>query len=151
MLKIATASAEAVSFSLDETKILYTATVSAQIPEKLISPVPAANSQPESRDLEPGKIYVYDIKEDKNFYIIDAPTTQNSQPTLSWFPTSRHLFLVEEDKIVIMEYDGTNRAEVYTGPFEKSFAFPFPSGNKLLILTSLGRDTPPNLYAINLR
>jgi dipeptidyl aminopeptidase/acylaminoacyl peptidase len=147
LLKIATASAEAVSFSPDETKILYLATASAQIPEKIISPVPAANSQPESRHLEPGKIYIYDLKEDKNFYIMDQEKGKN----LSWFPTSRHLFLVEEDKVEIMEYDGTNRAAVYTGPFENSFAFSFPSGNKILVLTTLGRDTPPNLYAINLR
>ncbi len=147
VLKIATSSAEAVSFSLDETKILYTATASAQIPEELITPVPAANSQPESRNLEPKKIYVYDLKEDRNFYIMD----QEEGKTLTWFPTSRHLFLVEKDKIVIMEYDCTNQADVYTGPFENSFAFPFPSGNKLLILTSLGKETPPNLYAINLR
>jgi hypothetical protein len=147
VLKIATASAQAVSFSPDQTKILYTATASAQIPEKLITPVPAANSQPESRNLEAGKIYAYDLKEDKNFFIMD----QEEGKTLSWFPTSGHLFLVEKDKVTIMEYDGTNRADVYTGPFENSFAFPFPSGNKLLILTSLGRETPPNLYAINLR
>jgi len=147
VLKIATASAKAVSFSPDETKILYTATASAKIPEKLITPVPAASSQPESRELEPDKIYVYDIKEDKNFHIMDEEEGKN----LSWFPTSKHLLLVEEGKITIMEYEGTNQAAVYTGPFENSFAFAFPSGNKLLILTTLGRDTPPNLYAVSLR
>ncbi|HUS51942.1 MAG TPA: PEGA domain-containing protein [Candidatus Bathyarchaeia archaeon] len=147
VIKIATTSAQAVTFSLDETKILYTATASAQIPEKLITLVPAANSQPQNRHLEAGKIYVYDLKEDKNFLIME----EQEGKTLNWFPTSRHLFLVEADKIIILEYDNTNRAEVYTGPFENSFAFPFPSGNKLLILTSLGQETPPNLYAINLR
>lgn len=155
VLKIATASAKAVSFSPDETKILYTATASAEIPEKLITPIPGASSQPESRELEPDKIYVYDVKEDKNFYIMDAPASTDSTVSpvspISWFPTSKHLLLVEEDKTTVMEYEGTNRAVVYSGPFENSFAFPFPSGNKLLILTTLGRDTPPNLYAINLR
>ena len=71
--------------------------------------------------------------------------------TLRWFPTSKHIFLVQKDKISIIEYDGVNLVDVYSGPFENSFAFPFPAGNRLLVLTSIGKDTPPNLYAISLR
>lgn len=139
-------------FSPDETKLLYTATASATIPEEIIPPLPAANTQPESRELEPGKIYVYDLKEDKNFYLMDAPdSTVSSVSPISWFPTSKHLFLVQKEKITILEYDNTNWVDVYSGPFENSFAYPFPAGNKILILTALGKETPPNLYAINLR
>jgi dipeptidyl aminopeptidase/acylaminoacyl peptidase len=134
-------------FSPDETKILYTATASASIPKDLIPPLPAPNPQPESRDLEPERIYVYDLEEDKNFYLMD----EDKSKILSWFPTSKHLFLVQNDKITVLEYDSTNWTDIYSGPFENSFAFPFPSGNKILILTTLGKDTPPNLYAINLR
>lgn len=134
-----------IQFSPDETKILYTATASASIPEGITPPLPASSTQPESRNLEPGKIYVYDLKEDRNFFIISAPKA------LSWFPTSKHLLIVQKDKISIIEYDGTNLVDVYSGPFENSFAFPFPGGNRLLVLTSIGKDTPPNLYAISLR
>jgi hypothetical protein len=143
-----------IQFAPDETKILYTATASASIPQGIIPPLPASNTQPESRSLEPGKIYVYDLKEDKNFLI------GNYSPEASWFPTSKHIFLVQKDKqslmpggnkISIVEYDGTNLVDVYSGPFENSFAFPFPAGNRLLVLTSIGKDTPPNLYAISLR
>ena len=134
-----------IQFSPDETKILYTATASASIPQGIISPLPASSTQPESRNLEPGKVYVYDLKEDKNFSI------GNYSPKASWFPTSKHIFLVQKDKISIIEYDGTNLVDVYSGPFENSFAFPFPAGNRLLVLTSIGKDTPPNLYAISLR
>lgn len=134
-----------IQFSPDETKILYTATASASIPQGIISPLPASSTQPESRNLEPGKVYVYDLKEDKNFSI------GNYSPKASWFPTSKHIFLVQKDKISIIEYDGTNLVDVYSGPFENSFAFPFPAGNRLLVLTSIGKDTPPNLYAISFR
>lgn len=154
-----------VRFSPDETKILYTATGSATIPEEIVSPLPAANTQPESRQIEPGKTYVYDLKEDKNFFIMEEPKEVNPIPApttrltthyppstpLSWFPTSKHLFLVQNDKITTIEYDGTNQVDVYSGPFENSFAFPFPSGNRSLILASIGKDTPPNLYAVSLR
>lgn len=147
LLEILTNSVKDIRFSLDETKILYTATASAQIPEKLIPSLPAANSQPESRDLKPKKIYVYDSKEDKNFYLMD----EDESKKLAWFPTSNHIFLVQPERITILEYDGTNWIDVYTGPFENSFAYPFPAGNRILVLTALSKDTPPNLYAISLR
>jgi len=144
--QILTKSATDINFSADENKVLYTATASATIPEKLIPPLPGASNQPESRNLEAGKIYVYDIKEDRNFFINVPKETK-----IEWFPTSRHLFLVQQDKISLIEYDGTNLVDVYSGPFEDSFAFSFPSGDKILVLTSLSKDTPVNLYAITLR
>lgn len=147
LLEILTNSVADIQFSLDETKILYTATASAQIPEGLIQPLPAASTQPENRNLEPKKIYVYDIKEDRNFYLMDKDETKK----LAWFPTSKHIFIVQEGKITITEYDNTNWVEVYTGPFEDSFAYSFPAGNRILVLTTLGKETPPNLYAISLR
>lgn len=147
LLEILTNSVADIQFSLDETKILYTATASAQIPEGLIQPLPAASTQPENRNLEPKKIYVYDIKEDRNFYLMDGDETKK----LAWFPTSKHIFIVQEGKITITEYDNTNWVEVYTGPFEDSFAYSFPAGNRILVLTTLGKETPPNLYAISLR
>ncbi|MBU2577696.1 PEGA domain-containing protein [Patescibacteria group bacterium] len=87
-------------FSPDGTKILYTASSSAEIPEKLISPVPASSNQPQSRRIEANNMYIYDIKEDKNFLVpfnLPEPTptptqpkTQNQKgktPTLSPTPT----------------------------------------------------------------
>lgn len=156
------------SFSPDETKILYTATNSAQVPDNLINPVPGASTQPQERTVKPYQTYVYDIKEDRNFFITKAPeppqptdkkrrvptpTPPPLEYTLSWFPTSRHLILVEKNKATVMEYDGGNKVLVYGGPFEGLSAFPFPSGNKLLVLASISSDlkTSPNLYAVSLR
>jgi len=146
LINILEATTKDILFSPDETKILYTATASASIPKELIPPLPGASTQTEQRELQPGKTYVYDLKEDRNF-AIDLP----EEAKISWFPTSKHLFLVQKDKISIKEYDNTNEVNVYSGPFENSFAFTFPSGNRLLVLTSLSKDTPPNLYSITLR
>lgn len=132
-------------FSPDETKIMYTATASASIPKDLIPQLPGASTQKESREIENGKTYIYDLKEDRNF-ALDLP----SDAKINWFPTSRHLFLVQKDKISLLEYDNTNKIDLYTGPFENSFAFTFPSGNRLLILTSLSKDSSSNLYSISL-
>lgn len=72
-----------VEFSPDGTKILYTASSSAEIPEKLISPVPASSNQPQSRRIEANNMYIYDIKEDKNFLVpfnLPEPTPTPTQP-----------------------------------------------------------------------
>lgn len=136
-----------IRFSPDEKKILYTATASATLPEGIISPPPSRSTQKEERNIKPQRIYVYDLKEDKNFFIEE----EDKEKTVSWFPTSKHIFIIKNGKIYIKEYDGTNETVVYSGQFINSFAFPFPSGNKILILTSLSSDTPPNLYAVSLR
>ena len=134
-------------FSPDETKILYEATASATLPDEIIPPLPATSTQTQTRKLEPGKTYVYDLKEDCNFQI----NLPENNKLVSWFPTSKHIFLVQNDRISLVEYDNTNKIDIYTGPFENSFSFPFPAGNRLLVLASIGQDTPPNLYAITLR
>lgn len=147
MIKTASESAKNIFFSPDQEMVLYTATASATLSEGLIKPLLATSTQPQTRMIEPGSVYVYDIKEDKNFFIA------NAEANIQWFPTSKHLLLVEDNNIIILEYDGTNRATVYAGFFKDSFVSPWPDGSKLIILTTLTPDSPlpPNLYAIDLK
>ena len=147
LLEVLSSSTKDISLSLNEEKILYTATASAIISENPKVLLPATSTQKEQRNIEPDQIYVYDTKEDKNFHISSAKDNLKT----TWLSTSRHLFIVQEGKIFIAEYDGTNWANVYSGPFENTFAYPFPSGNQILVLTSLGGDSPLNLYAIPLK
>lgn len=122
MKKILEANTKEINFSSDGTKIVYQATASAEIPDNLVPPVLAASTQRESRKIESGKTYVYDIKEDKNFFIpfeapkptptpklnkkvtpipsliTDLPRRQAghwSLITIRWFPTSRHLYWID--------------------------------------------------------
>ena len=135
-----------VVFSPDKTKVLYTASESAVLSKNLIKPVPGASTQKQERNIKPGRTYIYDIKEDRNFLISEEPKT------LSWFPTSRHLILAEENKITILDYDGTNRQVVYSGSYVAPYAFPTASTENLLILTNLGADSvTPNLYSLSLK
>lgn len=141
------------AFSPDETKILYSASVSAILPPILEKPLTGASTQPEQREINKGSIYVYDIKEDKNFLITEKPLTSPSTQSLSWLSSSRHLVWVEEGSISILEYDGTNKATIYSGPFENSFVYPWPNGSKLIILTAYNRPAgvSSNLYTISLK
>lgn len=177
------------AFSPDETKIFYQATAAASLEQIIIPALIGTNPTEEVRDLTPGQLYVYDIKEDRNYNISNIaklpqfPTFQNSPnwtnlsnltnlsnpkspkattyrlpPTadllpLFWLPSSRHLLLVNDNKIEIIDYDGTNRRTLYAGPFWDNFAVPWTSGGKVIILTNLnpGVSALSNLYAINLR
>lgn len=73
------------SFSPDETKILYEASVSGTLPAIIVPPMVGTNPTPETRDLKTGNIYVYDIKEDRN-YLIGSKTDLGYQPA-SVLPT----------------------------------------------------------------
>jgi len=173
MQELATQSAKLIYFSPNDEKLMYTATENLTIPKDLIPALPSSSTQPETRDLEIDNVYIYDIEEDKNFLI--SQTTPNPSPspspsptpleeiknryssvstqTIQWYPDSSHVIIVKEDKIIISEYDSTNQAVVYAGPFAHQFAYPYPNGSSLVILASLngGSNLPPNLYSINLK
>lgn len=151
----------AIVFSPDEDIILYTAKGSAMIPEGIVKPLPGASTQQQSRDIKDGHNYVYDIKEDRNFEIMDNSSivmieggynNPEANKRLSWYPSSRNLVLAEPNKITIMDMDGTNRQPVYTGSYLSPNAFPTVSLDRLMILTNLGAiDTPENIYSLSVK
>ena len=179
-IDVATTAARIVSFSPDESKLLYEATAAATIPRVILPPMIGTNPTEEVRAIKPGNLYVYDSKEDRNYFIEESKkirqednktirqgdtkkyTDKNVLPSdsllvlpspIQWFPTSRHLLLTGNGKIDVMEYDRTNWTTLYSGPFDGSFLAPWPSGSRLVILTNLnpGSSTLPNLYTVNLR
>ncbi|HWA51579.1 MAG TPA: PEGA domain-containing protein [Patescibacteria group bacterium] len=135
-----------VLFSPDQTKVLYTATSSAIIPDGLVPPLPGSSTQKQTRSLVKNHIYVYDLKEDRNFEITDVTGP------IYWFASSRNLIIPEKDKLVIEDYDNTNKQTVYGGSYVYPNAFPTPNTNRVFILTNLGATNgTPNLYSLNLR
>lgn len=141
-------------WSDDETKVLYTASVSGTLPIIITPPLIGVDSTPEQRELEKGKVYVYDIKEDRNYKILDSllAKDENSHLPLMWFPDSKHLVYVHSGKIDIMEYNAGNQTTIYAGPFVDNFVFPWPDASKIVILTNLGNPANnPNLYTISLK
>lgn len=145
------------SWSEDETKILYVASRSAAMPLIIKPPLIGTDSTPEIREIKEGIVYVYDVKEDRNYKILDSVPENNSRDfingfPLNWFADSRHLILIADKEIDIMDYDGQNRTTIYAGPFMDGYAFSWPDVSKILILTNLGNPTIlPNLYTIGLK
>lgn len=145
---IATSSMNIISFSPDESKILYEATHGATIPTIIYPPLIGTNSTEDTRVIAPNTLYIYDRKEDKNYLI-----GKRVDFILQWLPTSRQLITAGNNKIDVVDYDGTNRKTVYAGPFWDSFVAPWTNGSKLVILTNLNpsASTLPNLYAVNIK
>lgn len=204
IIQYATQSARNVYLSPDRKKLLYTAQATYTLPDNILPLVPATNTQPETRNLEPNQVYIYDSEEDKNFQIGQEPAVNpeshapafpqksllatdmfRSEPlsldaspsaftrlqgesldqavshfqayytslysnSYQWFPDSRHIINAQNNNIKIMSYDGTNDTTIYSGPFAENFTYPWPNGNKLIILAAFNPDSPINLYAVDL-
>lgn len=79
----------------------------------------------------------------------------SSFPYLSyqWFPTSNHILVNRNGSIQVIEYDGTNVTTLYSGAYDQDFVYPWPNGDRLIILTNLTQNPnlPSNLYTIDLK
>jgi len=202
IIEYATSSARNVYISPDKKKLLYTTQADYTLPDDIIPPIPATNTQPEERALQVDRVYVYDSEEDRNFQIgmettegeqvinpdkkllatdlfnptplslsaspsafvklqatTSAQTATNFQDyyvslypnSFQWLPDSNHIISSSEDTIKIMEYDGTNVTTIYSGQFAEGFVYPWPNGEKLVILTAFSPNSPLNLYAVELK
>lgn len=148
-----------ISYSPDDTKILYVASRSAELPLMITPrPIGTTNTLEETRTIEEGSIYVYDITEDVNVKPFDQvpdlcpEEIPDCKQPLVWFPDSEHIIYINDTRIDIMGYDGSNRKTVYAGPFVQNYVFPWPNGSKLVILTNLNNpDIKPNLYTVGLK
>lgn len=89
---------------------------------------------------------VYDL-EDKKDYALPAAKVH------MWLPDSRHVILVEDGTISVVDFDGTNKAIIYAGSFQDDFVFPWLDSSRLVIISSFPTPTAsePNLYGINLK
>lgn len=121
-----------VHWSPDETKILVRKNV---ISEKEIA-----------ENTLIGDFKVYDLEERKEYTL---PAARSH----AWLPDSRHIILVEEGAISIVDFDGTNKAVIYAGSFQDNFVFPWSDSSRLVIISSFPTPTAsePNLYGINLK
>lgn len=148
-----------VSWSPDQTNILYIASDSATLPLIIKPRLLGIDTLVESRTIKQGGVYVYDTKNDLNIKILDsAPDTSCLDPEtlcrfpLMWYPDSKHLIYVNNKQISVMDYDGTNDKVVYAGPFVDHYVFPWPNGAQIVILTNLGNpETSPTLYTVGLQ
>lgn len=70
---------------------------------------------------------------------------------IQWYPDSTHLIITTDQGIDLIEYDGTNRQTVYSGPMDKNIVYPWPDYSKIITRIQFSPDTSPNLYTIKLK
>ncbi len=99
-----------------------------------------------SGDIVVSGFKVQDIERNK---VYDLPQARSH----TWLPNSEHVILVEDGKISIVDYDGTNQAVIYAGSFIDDFIFAWPDSSRLVLISSFPTPTAsePNLYGINLK
>jgi hypothetical protein len=70
-----------------------------------------------------------------------------------WLSDSKHVVILTNTGIDIVEYDGTNRIQVYAGPFNHDFLYLWPNGSKLVILANFNEPGSGilNLYAVGIK
>lgn len=132
-------------------KIVYIASSSATMPPFITPSLPSTNSTPQVRDLKAGNVYVYQVKEDKNYLLYESQQ-EKTLPNFVWYPSSNHLVFIKDKRIYAIEYDGQNLTTLYSGPFSLDFVYPWPDGSGIIIRTNLNDETiPANLYTIGLK
>lgn len=147
--KIASDSFIMTKYSPDQTKTLYKAKKTVNLPMVLVPPLIGANQTAESRNLVAGHIYIYDRKEDKNFEIGDSALNIDS---IHWYSDSNHLVFSEDKQITLSDYDGNAKQTLYSGPLYEGF-FTITSAGRLLILSNLNplQNLFPDIYEVGIR
>ncbi|MBI2017759.1 PEGA domain-containing protein [Candidatus Daviesbacteria bacterium] len=99
------------------------------------------------------EVKVYDLEDNERSSSVSKDYKLPKALAYIWLPDSRHIVLVEEGAISMVDFDGTNKAVIYVGKFEDSFVFPWPDSSRFVIISSFPTPTAsePNLYGINLR
>lgn len=148
--KIATDSFKMISFSPNDNKILYQSLKNIDL-IPMITPIINANQTKEIRTLKKNEVYIYDKKEDKN-YFIKGLSQKLEALAIKWYFDSKHIVIEENKKIIICDYDNTNCQTIYSGPFEKNFFMPTLDG-KIIILANLNPEANeyPDLYLVGIR
>ena len=145
-------SGKIVDISPDKTRILYEATASAKLEPVLKHPLIGVNQTEDVRTTQPGSLYVYDVREDRNYAIVSTTELSHQHAYPLFHPNSKNIVLNEEKSISIMDYDGMNRQKLYSGPYDSSF-FVVTSDGRVLILTNFNStlDKSFDLYAVGIR
>ncbi len=111
-----------------------------------------------------GAIMVFDLapkdlrkQEPEEYKAYQKPKSKFSK--IFWYPDSQHLLILEKESlesesgtIKIVEIDGENEMQIFTGTVISDYLFPYTNGSKIVILTSFNPESKQyNLYSVNLR
>ena len=143
---ISTSSAKNTVFNIDNTMVLYLAQTDGTLKKDIISPPPAQSTQTQSRDIKKDNYYIYDLKDDTNFWL---GTKDLYRP--QWIANSNNIIYIEDQKIQTIEYDHTNQQTLFAGNFNKDAVYPWLDGSKIITLIAPYNNAQENLYSITIK
>jgi hypothetical protein len=143
---ISTTSAKSIILNEDDTKVIYLAVTNGDLTKNIITPPPAQSTQSQSRDIKKDNYYVYDLKDDTNFWI-GTSAMQN----INWIANSNNFIYIEDQKIQTTEYDNTNKQTLFAGNFNKNAVYPWLNGSKIIILIAPYNNAQENFYSISIK
>ncbi len=145
-------SSRVVDISPNDNILLYQATASAKLNRVIDPPLPDNGHFQDIRKLKKGDYYVYDIRDDKNYYLM-AKSQVLPKTKLWWMADSRHILVINPGIISIIDLDGSNKTTIFTGKFDSGDVFPYASSQDIIVLTSLNPTQVKfyNLYNLSLR
>lgn len=88
------------------------------------------------------------VGEETNRKILE---TENKNLKLFWLANSQNFVIVEGSTISILDLDGSNKREIFSGTLAESVAFSSTDLAQVIIVTSISTNSPANLYGISLR
>jgi PEGA domain len=144
---VSTSSAQDIKFSDNQEKIFYLAQQDGDLVEEIVTPPPAQSTQKQSRDIKTNNYYVYDLKDDTNFFI----GSQSDINQVKWLVNSESLIFTSQQQIKVMDYDNTNHHVLFAGDFQANTVLPTLDGNKIITLISPYQSASENLYTISIR
>lgn len=123
-----------------------------EIPADLVK-LEVSTSDPGTEEIQPEEVMI-ETEEATNTPQIEISGYNSSEifEYIQWYPSSKHLVINEGATVSIMDYDGTNKEAVYSGPYEKGF-FSLNSDWRLLILANLNpqNNTFGDVYEVGIR
>ncbi|MEX2053769.1 MAG: PEGA domain-containing protein [Patescibacteria group bacterium] len=88
------------------------------------------------------------VGEETNRKILE---TEDKKLKMFWLANSQNFIVLEGNKVSIMDLDGTNKREIFSGTLVESVAFSSTDLAQVIVVTSISSESPANLYGITLR
>jgi len=84
---------------------------------------------------------------------LNAKLWETEDPNLKifWLANSHHFILLEEGTVSLLDLDGSNKRELFSGNLDERVAMSSSDLAQVIIATSFSTNSKPNLYAISLR
>ena len=88
------------------------------------------------------------VGEEANRKIIE---TENKNLKIFWLANSKNFIIVEGNTVSILDLDGSNKREIFTGTLAEKIALSSTDLAQVIILTSISSKSSSNLYGVGLR